>query len=230
MKIVFLSFYNFFEKFFHLVRIKRFIKKNIHLTNPIIFDIGAHKGKLSKMFHEVYVDSSIYCFEPNIYLHKYIKKVNQNIKIYDYAVGDQSEEKEFFLNNIDLTSSLSTLNKKSFYLKIKNFIIDTSPANSKKNIRVITLDKFCKDKNIKEIDFLKVDVEGYELMVLRGAKEMIHNVKYIMIEIQKNNMYQEYSKEKIEDFLQKNNFRLIKKFNFPFMFFQDRIYVNKNFN
>ena len=61
-------------------------------------------------------------------------------------------------------------------------------------------------------------------MVLKGAKEMIRNVKYIMIEIQKNNMYQEYSKEKIEDFLQKNNFRLIKKFNFPFMFFQDCLY------
>ena len=133
MKIIFLFFYNFFENFFHLVRIKKFIKKNIHLTNPTIFDIGAHKGKLSKMFHEVYEDSSIYCFEPNIFLHKYIEKVSQNIKIYDYAAGDQSEEKEFSLNNIDLTSSLSTLNKKSFYLKIKNFIIDASPANSKKN-------------------------------------------------------------------------------------------------
>ena len=40
MKIIFISFYNFFENFFHLIRIKRFIKNNIHLTNPIIFDIG----------------------------------------------------------------------------------------------------------------------------------------------------------------------------------------------
>jgi FkbM family methyltransferase len=224
MKIIFISFYNFFENFFHLIRIKRFIKKNIHLTNPTIFDIGAHKGKLSKMFNEVYEECSIYCFEPNIYLHKHIRRISENIKIYDYAVGDKLEEKEFFLNNIDLTSSLSKLNKKSFYLKIKKLFIDAPLINSKKKIKVVTLDKFCKSKNIKEIDFLKIDVEGYELMVLKGAKEIINNVKYVMIEIQKNDMYQEYSREKIKDFLLKNNFRLIKKFNFPFMFFQDCLY------
>ena len=67
-------------------------------------------------------------------------------------------------------------------------------------------------------------------MVLKGAKEIIHNVKYVMIEIQKNDMYQEYSKKKIKEFLLKNNFRLIKEFNFPFMFFQDRLYKNKKFN
>ena len=45
-----------------------------------------------------------------------------------------------------------------------------------------------------------------------------------MIEIQKNNMYRNYSKKKIEEFLKKNNFKLIKTFNFPLMFFEDRIY------
>ena len=45
-----------------------------------------------------------------------------------------------------------------------------------------------------------------------------------MLEVQKNDMYSEYSKEKIEDFLKKNNFILLKTFNFPFMFFKDCIY------
>ena len=77
---------------------------------------------------------------------------------------------------------------------------------------------------IKCIDFLKVDVEGYEYEVLKGAKEIIKNVKFIMLEVQKNDMYANYSKNKIENFLKKNNFILIKSFDFPLMFFKDCIY------
>ena len=49
-----------------------------------------------------------------------------------------------------------------------------------------------------------------------------------MIEIQKNDMYSNYSEKKIENFLRKNKFKLIKKFKFPFMFFEDRIYKKEN--
>ena len=61
-------------------------------------------------------------------------------------------------------------------------------------------------------------------MVLWGSKGIIQNVKYIMIEIQENDQYTSYSKQKIEKFLKVNNFKLLKKFNLPLMFFQDRIY------
>ena len=67
-------------------------------------------------------------------------------------------------------------------------------------------------------------------MVLLGSKKMIKNINYIIIEIQKNSLYKDYSKKKIESFLKKNNFYLLKKFNFPFMFFEDRLYKNKKFD
>jgi hypothetical protein len=67
-------------------------------------------------------------------------------------------------------------------------------------------------------------------MVLLGSKNIIKKTKYIIIEIQKNNMYKNYSIKKIENFLKKNNFHLMKSFSFPFMFFQDRLYRNKNIN
>jgi len=85
-------------------------------------------------------------------------------------------------------------------------------------------------KKIKKIDLIKIDVEGYEYMVLLGGKKIINNTHYVIIEVQKNSMYKNYSEKKIEKFLEKNNFELLKKFNFPFMFFEDRIYKNKKFN
>ena len=128
-----------------------------------------------------------------------------------------------------MTSSLSEINENSFYLKIKNLILKKKQNSKMQKITVLTLDQFCKMQKIKKIDLIKLDVEGYEYMVLLGAKKIIKNIKYIIIEIQKNGMYKNYSSKKIELFLKKNNFSLIKKFKFPFMFFQDHIYKNKKF-
>ena len=137
----------------------------------------------------------------------------------------KQKKKKLILNKIDLTNSLSKINKNSFYLKFKNFIIGKSKKKYLyKKVKVISLKNFCETNKIRSIDFLKIDVEGYEYDVLRGAKTLLKNINFIMIEIQKNDMYQNYSKEKIEKFLIKNNFRLIKSFNFPLMFFKDCIY------
>ncbi len=227
MKFFFLVFYNICENFIHIKRIKNFMKQNIYFRKPIIFDVGAHKGKMTKLFSSIYNDARIYCFEPNKLLINKLKELNKKIIIFNCAMGDKNENKKINLGSIDLTGSLSKVNQKSIYLKIKNLIISPPTKNLQERIKVIKLSTFCKKHKIKKIDFLKIDVEGYELMVLLGANQMIKNVKYIMIEIQKNDMYSGYSKEKIEKYLKKNNFELIKRFNFPFMFFQDCIYKRK---
>jgi FkbM family methyltransferase len=225
MNKIFLFFYNLFENYIHLHRIKVFLTKNVFLKDPIIFDIGSHKGKVVNLMNNLYKNALVYCFEPNELLNTNLKKIGENINVYNYAIGEKNEEKEIFINKIDLTNTLSQTNKNSLYLKIKNFISGKlNKTNNLKKIKVISLDNFCKINEIKKIDFLKIDVEGYEYKVLLGAKDIIKNVKYVMLEVQKNDMYQDYSKENIENFLKKNNFILIKSFNFPFMFFKDCIY------
>lgn len=229
MNRIFLFFYNLFENYIHLRKIKLFLSQNVALKDPIIFDVGSHKGKLAGLMNDLYKNSLVYCFEPNELLNKNLKKNGKNIYVYNYAIGEKTEEKNIIIHKIDLTNTLSQINENSFYLKIKNFISGKSNKNDNyKKVKVISLDDFCKTKEIKNIDFLKIDVEGYEYKVLLGAKDIIKNVKYIMIEIQKNDMYKDYSKENIENFLKENDFILIKSFNFPFMFFKDCIYKKIN--
>ena len=80
-------------------------------------------------------------------------------------------------------------------------------------------------KNIKNIDLLKIDTEGHEFEVLLGAKNLLKNdIKYILIEIHLSKIYKNYNKNSIERILKNNNFFLIKKFKFPFLLFEDRIY------
>jgi len=232
MKYVFLLFYNFLEDVFHLRRIKKFLKTNIFFKKPIIFDIGAHKGKVTKLFFDLYKNAKVYSFEPNKLLVKIIKQNNlkKNLVLCNLALGEKEKETTIDISDLDLTSTLSKIDQNSFYLQIKRLILGKKTNSYKQKVKVTTLDHFCKKKKITKIDLIKIDIEGYEYMLLLGSKKIIKNIHYIIIEVQKNNMYKNYSHEKIERFLKKNNFYLLKKFDFPFMFFQDRVYKNEKFN
>ena len=97
MKNLFLLFYNFFEDHIHLPRIKKFLNNNVILDRPIIIDIGSHKGKFIKLFNDLYKNATIFCFEPNNTLNKNLKDLEKNIKIFNFALGDKLEKKNYIL-------------------------------------------------------------------------------------------------------------------------------------
>ena len=94
---------------------------------------------------------------------------------------------------------------KLLFLKAKNFI--------KYRVSTITLDSFVKKNKIKSIDLLKIDIEGSEYELLKGAKNMLKRgkIKIILVEIinKKNNYIKK--EKKILNLLEKRNFILIKK-------------------
>ena len=97
------------------------------------------------------------------------------------------------------------------------------------NIKSIKLDEFIKNKNINNIDLIKIDTEGHEFEVLDGLKENINKVNYILIEFQSNNIFNSYDPNKIDDFLKKNKFKQVKTFKFPLRPWEDRLYKKYEF-
>ena len=65
--------------------------------------------------------------------------------------------------------------------------------------------------------------------MLRGFKNnfLKNRIKFVLIEIHNNHMYTNYNPKVIENHLKKNNFILKKRFKFPFLAFEDRLYLNK---
>ena len=85
-------------------------------------------------------------------------------------------------------------------------------------------------KNIKNIDLLKIDTEGYELEVLKGAQNILHKTKYILFEHHYDDMIvKNYFFSDIHEFLRMNNFTKLFKSKMPFRKTFEYIYENKSF-
>ena len=221
------KFFDFLSKF-HYDKIFRYSNK---LDFDVFIDIGSHQGEFISRFLNNKRINKIYSFEPNIFLFRNLLKkfrLNKKIELSNNALGENKAIKKLFLSNLTYNSSMSKFNKKSKYLKFKNLILNENVNQSFSKVKQITFDQYFKSKKIKN-SFLKLDVEGYEYNVLRGASYKVKDVKYILIENQFSNQYQN-NFDKIKKLLKKNNFKLIKNFYYPSFHYKDMLFRNERYN
>ena len=220
------KFFDFLSKF-HYDKIYRYSNK---LNFDVFIDIGAHQGEFISRFLKNKKINKIYSFEPNIFLFRNLLKkfgLSRRVTLSNNALGENTAIKKLFLSNLTYNSSMSEFNKNSKYLKFKNLILNENVNQNFSKVKQITFDQYFKSKKIKN-SFLKIDVEGYEYNVLRGASYKIKDVKYILIENQFSNQYQN-DFNKIKKLLNKNNFKLIKNFYYPSLHYKDMLFKNEKY-
>lgn len=220
------KFFDFLSKF-HYDKIYRYSNK---LNFDVFIDIGAHQGEFISRFLKNKKINKIYSFEPNIFLFRNLLKkfgLSKRVIISNNALGENTAIKKLFLSNLTYNSSMSEFNKNSKYLKFKNLILNENVNQNFSKVKQITFDQYFKSKKIKN-SFLKIDVEGYEYNVLRGASYKVKDVKYILIENQFSNQYQN-DFNKIKKLLNKNNFKLIKSFYYPSLHYKDMLFKNEKY-
>ena len=210
---------------YHHLRIIRYIKKN-NLNFEKYVDVGTHEGELLK--HIVKLNKKkIFCVEPQTRLFKELKKRFKKVKIFNCALDKNISKKVFFINKLDGTSTLSKFNNRSLFLKFKNFILNQKNNFEKKTVvKTSTLDYLFKNTILSKT-FLKIDVEGYEINVLKGAKKKLNEVSYILIEQQFGSQYINSNFDAVDKLLKSNNFKVLKNFYFPTLHFQDILYEKK---
>jgi len=176
---------------------KNFINK-INNDLFLCIDIGANVGKYTKLLLTE-TKSKIISFEPLPLAFKDLQKIEQDnperLKVYNYAIGEKDETLELNYSNekSEKASFLENLNELSFY-DFKN--------NQKIKTKVYCLDTFFSNNpNLlsKNIDLVKIDTEGFEFEVLKGAKKMLEQnpPKYIQIEF---NWHQLFKAQTIYNF------------------------------
>ena len=232
---------NIFD-YFHKKKIFRFLKiKN--LTNfDIFFDIGAHAGETISSFGKNLNLKVIYSFEASPIsfqiLNNNLKKIqstmpNSQINIENFAVGSSSKKikiKHFIESSSSTIKKINTSSK--YFKKKKKLISSLNNPNYFKEIDVnqISLDEYIIQKNIKRIDFLKIDTEGSEYDVIMGVTKNLKNIKLILFEHHFDDMIsKEYKFSHINNLLIQNNFKQIFKIKMPFRKTFEYIYLNKTY-
>lgn len=217
-----------YETFIHQNQIINTIKEHKIKFNKII-DIGSHNGIYIKKFLKVSKNASIYAFEPQDYFYnKILNKFPQNnVKLFNLALGNTDSIKNIKIPSITSTMSLSEINKDSRHNRLKKKFFESSLNNNYQKIKIKKLDEILPEN--QDFDIIKIDVEGYELNVIKGGINTIKNSKLLIVEEQRSKQY-ENNYYQIDEILKKNNFKLIKKLNFFLLNFSDNIYINQKPN
>ena len=202
----------------------------MHLRNlniDKIVDVGAHKGEFLENMLKIKKINSFYAFEPQKKIFNDLNEKfsnNEKITLFNFAMDKEITNKKLQINKFSMTSSLAEINEKSLYLKLKNFL-----TRSKSNfvdeyvVQTNTVDNVFKDVNLEKT-LLKIDVEGFEMNVIKGSKIKLKEIPYILIENQFGNHYKNSNFNDIKDVLLKYNFVESKKFVFPTMHYQDVLF------
>lgn len=155
---------------------------------PIVFDVGANEGDTTIQFLNAFPGANIHLFEPNpatysrlsarfsgrkniVVNHCGVGKAAGHLTLYDFQ-GRGSERASF------LEESFSEL------LGAKSDEIRQA------SVSMVSIDGYCSSNAIEAIDFMKMDVEGFEKFVLEGAADLIagRRIGIIQLEINEHNV------------------------------------------
>ena len=211
----------------------KFIKNILGEKINVIFDVGCHKGETIDLILKYFKVEKIYAFEPNEDLiNKIDKSKYLNIEFIKKALGEKQESKKFFKSDFSPINSLHQFNPRSSYSKFKqkviNLFFSKSPPKEKR-VEIITFDNFCEKYNIKSVDLLKIDTEGYEYYILKGAIKNLKKVTIILLEHHYyNSIIKGYKFREIIKILKKHGFEIRFKNKMILRNIFEYVFVNKN--
>jgi len=149
--------------------------------NDIVLDVGANVGDYSRLILALNPHARVYAFEPHPRTYKVLAnnldglmvdaynvaagECDGILTLYDYEANDGSEHASLYKDTIE-------------YLRHAKAVAH--------EVKVINLDKFLRGKNIESVSLLKIDTEGHELAVLKGAKHYISSGKIRAIHFEFN--------------------------------------------
>jgi len=135
------------------------------LALGVIFDIGANQGQTMRYFAREFAGSQVFCFEP---VKATFGKLQRNakkfkgVRVFQHGFGEEPGEFEIYLHGNSGENSLV----------VKPHSSGGEPPRTEV-IKIHTIDAFCEAEKVSRIDLLKIDTEGFEMQVLKGAGRML---------------------------------------------------------
>ena len=236
MKNLFHYFLNFLDNNLQQKNLKK-IKKHLKNKINVYVDVGAHNGEMIKIITKEFIVNKVLAFEPNPDCFLRLKKLKKNNKlsIFKLALSDKRGFDYLKIGHISSMSTLNNINNQSNYTKLKKIIMsifyfDNKIYKKRIKIKKDLLSSILSKSKIIGIDLLKIDTEGHEFNVLKGAKNFLKNINLLLFEFHyDNSIIKKYDYEEVNNFLKKNNFILIAKNKMILRKGYELIYKNRNY-
>ena len=194
----------------------------------LVIDIGCFNGGTSIFFYKELKDVKIIGFEPSKQSYEQALKNTADlpgIKIENYAVSDVCGVTEFFVTDNKVSSSLSPLTGEDLRFNTQNV----------EKVEVITLDEYLRSNKLLEEKILamKLDVQGHELSVLKGAENALKRTLFVLTEQSNHDSYKGGTHYfDVDELLRQNGFRLnniFAPFSYdPLLYEFDALYINRS--
>lgn len=172
----------------------------------VIFDVGANDGRSVRELLRYFPNSSIYAFEPVSTTFKKLSESTahlENVNCFPYAMGAEYQEKTIYLHKKPSMNSFSA--------QWSDFV-------GKEKVKIDTVDRVMESQGVDFIHFLKIDTEGHEMAVLRGAQQALSSARIGIIQVEAG-LDQAISPH--------TSFELIRKFLAPMEYYPHGIFRQK---
>ena len=171
-----------------------------------VIHIGAHMLEEQNQYLEYSLDNTVWIeANPKIY-QKAKSKLKSNEKLFNHTICDVNNKLMMFnvTNNGQSSSILELDVHKKYYPGIN--------VTERIEVKSIRMDKLISDNNINisDYDFLNLDIQGAELLALKGFGELLNNITYIYTEVNTNTLYKNCALLKdIDDYLKNYGFERV---------------------
>lgn len=176
-------------------KLTNFLTKN----NITIIDLGANEGFYTLKARELSSNAKIIAVEPNPSAFKTLKKNIEINKLKNIIPLNKAVTSKTGKISFEVIKGQTSIGGCKIYKKYRK-------RGELKKITVdsITLENLCKVYKIKQIDLLKMDVEGSELDILKSCKNILSNVKKAVIEYHKA----QKTEKPVKNIMLQNGFRI----------------------
>jgi len=170
-----------------------------------VLHIGAHFGEENNAYNDLGIQRRIF-FEPLSSNFKVLKNnIGENYTLMNIALGNDNKKISMNVETANNGQSSSILNPVLHLTQYPHIKFESTEEVEMKRLDDLGID-------LLGFNFINIDVQGYELEVFKGAEKTLHNIDYIMSEINRDELYQDCTRiEQLIDFLSPYGFELVEQ-------------------
>lgn len=158
-----------------------------HARIKTVLDIGANTGQFASEVRHVLPEATLHCFEPVPEAYASLRKLcDKDPRLFAYNLALGEEEKDVLMEVNDFTPSSSVLHMTSTHVRTFPY----TGRTCQQKVRMACLDSWASQTPLEPPLLIKLDVQGYEDMVLRGGMNTIKRAAVILTEVSFCELYE----------------------------------------